>query len=202
MAKKEGSVDLRIKRTQRAIKESFFKLVDEKGFEHISVKDITDGAMISRNTFYLHYADKYDLLNKICDELLASLFIKVRQQLEKVQHEKYSIESIASVVEHGVACIDADKNAYKILFTSSSADVLTNKLDQALSISISLFSNDIGDIDDFSIQYIVNGMIGIIKYYAINDIEDIHEKCVELSKINFGKIIEFANNKRQTIRYE
>ena len=65
MAKKDGSEDLRIKRTQRAIKDAFYSLVEEKGFEHITVKDITERAMISRNTFYLHYEDKYDLLNKI-----------------------------------------------------------------------------------------------------------------------------------------
>lgn len=67
MAKRDGTVDLRIKRTQKSIKNAFYELIEEKGFDHISVKDITERAMISRNTFYLHYNDKFDLLNKVFD---------------------------------------------------------------------------------------------------------------------------------------
>lgn len=52
MAKRDGTVDLRIKRTQKSIKNAFYELIVEKGFDHISVKDITERAMISRNTFY------------------------------------------------------------------------------------------------------------------------------------------------------
>ena len=59
MAKRDGTVDLRIKRTQKSIKNAFYELIEEKGFDHISVKDITERAMISRNTFYLHYNDKF-----------------------------------------------------------------------------------------------------------------------------------------------
>ena len=83
MAKRDGTVDLRIKRTQKSIKNAFYELIEEKGFDHISVKDITERAMISRNTFYLHYNDKFDLLNKICDELVFKLFIGVGKQLRR-----------------------------------------------------------------------------------------------------------------------
>lgn len=41
MAKKDGTVDLRIQRTQKSIKQAFFDLIEEEGFDHISVKDIT-----------------------------------------------------------------------------------------------------------------------------------------------------------------
>lgn len=83
MAKRDGTVDLRIKRTQKSIKNAFYELIEEKGFDHISVKDITERAMISRNTFYLHYNDKFDLLNKVCDELVFKLFIGVGKQLRR-----------------------------------------------------------------------------------------------------------------------
>jgi len=83
MAKKDGTVDLRIQRTQKSIKQAFFDLIEEEGFDHISVKDITARAMISRNTFYLHYSDKFDLLNKICDELVFKLFLGVGKQKQE-----------------------------------------------------------------------------------------------------------------------
>lgn len=62
--------DLRIFKTKKAIKEAFFDLVSEKTFEKVAISDIADRAMINRATFYLHYQDKYDLLNSLETEVL------------------------------------------------------------------------------------------------------------------------------------
>lgn len=35
MAKRDGTVDLRIKRTQKSIKNAFYELIEEKGFDTI-----------------------------------------------------------------------------------------------------------------------------------------------------------------------
>lgn len=195
--KKDGTVDLRVKRTQRAIKDSFFRLVEEKGFEHISVKDITDGAMISRNTFYLHYADKYELLNKICDELMRTLFFRVGKQMRRVQKSDFSEESVASIISRGIVAINTDKAAYRILFNGSSSDILTEKISSVVRRCLDLFVDDIGGLDEFSSQYIVSGMIGIIKYYTTNDVSDIDQRCLTFTRLHLGKIIEYADEQRQ-----
>jgi AcrR family transcriptional regulator len=62
--------DLRIFKTKKAIKKAFFDLVSEKTFEKVAISDIADKAMINRATFYLHYQDKYDLLNNLENEVL------------------------------------------------------------------------------------------------------------------------------------
>ena len=173
MGKKDGTVDLRIKRTQAAIRASFFELVEKKGFEHISVKDITEGAMISRNTFYLHYADKYELLNKICDDLMRTLFFRVGKQLRRVQKNYFTPESVATIISLGISAVDSDKEAYKVLFNGSNGDVLTEKLKPVISRILDLFTDDIGGVDVFSREYIVSGIIGLIKYYATHEIDDI-----------------------------
>ncbi len=61
----ECQVDRRILRTRNAIHSAFVSLVKEKGFDALSVKDITTRANVNRGTFYLHYKDKYDLLDQI-----------------------------------------------------------------------------------------------------------------------------------------
>lgn len=199
MGKKDGTVDLRIKRTQAAIKKSFFELIEEKGFEHISVKDITDGAMISRNTFYLHYADKYELLNKICDDLMRTLFFRVGKQLRRVQKGHFTPESVATIISFGFNAIGADREAYRVLFNGSNGDVLTEKLKPVISRVLDLFTDDIGGVDVFSCEYIVSGVIGLIKYYATNDVESIEGKCLHFAELHLGKIIEFANEKRKSL---
>jgi len=40
----------------------------EKNFDQITIQDISDRADVSRRTIYLHYTDKFDLLDKLIEE--------------------------------------------------------------------------------------------------------------------------------------
>ncbi len=72
----EEKLDPRVKRTRSLILRSFESLLAEKGFETISVQDVTDKAEINRATFYAHFQDKYALL----DYSISQMF---RQEIEK-----------------------------------------------------------------------------------------------------------------------
>ena len=62
--------DRRVRRTKKLLKQGLSELMKEKDFKDISVKDITDRMDLNRGTFYLHYTDIYDLLNKIETDVL------------------------------------------------------------------------------------------------------------------------------------
>lgn len=62
--------DRRSIRTKKMIRSALLKLLEKKNFVDITITDITDTADINRGTFYLHYVDKYDLLNTIENEFL------------------------------------------------------------------------------------------------------------------------------------
>ncbi|MFE8696098.1 TetR/AcrR family transcriptional regulator [Cytobacillus sp. FJAT-53684] len=66
----EKNTDLRVIRTKQSIRDAFVDLIEEKGFEAITVKDITTKANINRGTFYAHYQDKFDLMSKCEDEIM------------------------------------------------------------------------------------------------------------------------------------
>lgn len=51
--------------TQVLFAEALYDLLKEYPLEKISVKDITECASLSRNTFYYHFKDKYELVNWI-----------------------------------------------------------------------------------------------------------------------------------------
>ena len=65
--------DLRVKRTELYIKNAFLHLLSEQSFEKIQVNDIAQRAMINRSTFYLHYRDKYDLLEQLKEQLIQDI---------------------------------------------------------------------------------------------------------------------------------
>lgn len=65
--------DLRVKKTQRALMDSFLELLKTKNFSQITVQDLYDRAVVRRSTFYRHYSDKYDLLNQVLANFFNSL---------------------------------------------------------------------------------------------------------------------------------
>ena len=61
----QNSSDLRVRRTQKLLREALIALIEERSFDAITVGEIAERAMVSRAAFYRHYQDKYDLVEKI-----------------------------------------------------------------------------------------------------------------------------------------
>lgn len=70
---RNSNPDLRVIRTKESIRHALVELINEKGFEAIKVKDITTRAKINRGTFYAHYQDKFDLMNKCEEEIMLDM---------------------------------------------------------------------------------------------------------------------------------
>ena len=68
----EEKIDRRRRYTLSVIREAFFALLAEVGFARMTVADICRRADINRGTFYLHYEDKFALLDALIDEALAA----------------------------------------------------------------------------------------------------------------------------------
>lgn len=68
-----NTTDLRVVRSKQAIRDALVELIEEKGFEAVTVKDITTRARINRGTFYAHYQDKYDLMAKCEEEIMVGM---------------------------------------------------------------------------------------------------------------------------------
>ena len=64
-------------RTKEAIHHALFSLMKKKPFQSISVAEIIREANISRSTFYNHYKDIFDLVEKIEDELAHTIASKL-----------------------------------------------------------------------------------------------------------------------------
>ncbi len=66
-------MDLRIKKTYRALFDAFTELLEEHRFEDLTVAMLCDRAMIRRTTFYKHFRDKNDYFAFYIDELMTGL---------------------------------------------------------------------------------------------------------------------------------
>ncbi|MCR5666011.1 MAG: TetR family transcriptional regulator C-terminal domain-containing protein [Eubacterium sp.] len=54
--------------TEKAIKETFWKMLDEKPLSQITIKALVEECGINRNSFYYHYKDLPDLIQSIVTE--------------------------------------------------------------------------------------------------------------------------------------
>jgi len=75
----QGIQDRRVRRTRRALREAMLDLMEEKGYDQVTVEELTDRADIGRTTFYLHYSAKQDLLLEQFGELLDQLVVQLSQ---------------------------------------------------------------------------------------------------------------------------
>ena len=64
------SEDLRVTKTRQNIQMTFIRLLEQCRFQDITIKQLIQECQINRSTFYRNYEDKYDLIQKIADELL------------------------------------------------------------------------------------------------------------------------------------
>jgi AcrR family transcriptional regulator len=71
--KDDEPLDPRVVRTRRLLRDALLELISEKGFDAITVQDITERATLHRATFYLHYRDKQDLLMSTLEEMFDEL---------------------------------------------------------------------------------------------------------------------------------
>ncbi|BFT74701.1 TetR/AcrR family transcriptional regulator [Paenibacillus sp. P36] len=81
---RNSNPDLRVIRTKESIRDALVELIDENGFDAITVKDITTRARINRGTFYAHYQDKFDLMTKCEEEIMLDLSKLTKQNYPSV----------------------------------------------------------------------------------------------------------------------
>lgn len=98
-----NTVNVRYQKTEAKIIEAFFELMKKKGFEDLSVKDILDRAAISKSTFYVHYQDKYELLDAFENGLLER-FLKGEESItakwfqEHPEFEMHEVPHLDAVI--------------------------------------------------------------------------------------------------------
>ena len=118
-------MDLRVQKTQKNIFEAFTLLRSRKPLEKISVKELTDTAKISKQTFYLHYKDIYDLADQIEQNLIATIMNDIDYPDNLLAHVKQlTVEFFRRAIALG--------QPFKIIFSDSRVNALTDGIENTL----------------------------------------------------------------------
>ena len=128
-------VDLRIKKTYRALFDAFTELLEEHRFEDLTVAMLCDRAMIRRTTFYKHFRDKNDYFAFYIDELMSGLPQKQPDEAGTVSAEDVRALRHA-ILDDAMDLILAHEQLMDNILASSMSGMLTNVICDRIARSI------------------------------------------------------------------
>lgn len=108
-------IDRRKRYTRHALKEALVALLKEKSISSITVKELCEMADINRSTFYGHYTDPYDLLEKISEEVVDDMYKTLNQY--NFNEEEEALQMTEKILEYA-----AEKSDLCQVLLSGSAD--------------------------------------------------------------------------------
>ncbi|MBM0065536.1 TetR/AcrR family transcriptional regulator [Alkalicoccobacillus gibsonii] len=108
-------IDRRKRYTRHALKEALVGLLKEKSISSITVKELCEMADINRSTFYGHYTDPYDLLEKISEEVVDDMYKTLNQY--NFNEEEEALQMTEKILEYA-----AEKSDLCQVLLSGSAD--------------------------------------------------------------------------------
>ncbi len=89
------------KENKKRIIECALKLISEKGFDNVSVSEITNSANVSKGAFYIHFKSKEDLIEQQIN-IFYNDFILDESKSKKQRLEYFIIESIKHIKDAGL----------------------------------------------------------------------------------------------------
>ncbi len=114
--------------TRQHLIETTLQLILEKGFEAISIQDITDRADLGRGTFYIHFKDKEEVVWTAFEELFKELEREAHQKLDRrmPQVEYYGLLHIYNHAH-------TNRDLYRVLFSGKGSAMLTARAQDFLA---------------------------------------------------------------------
>lgn len=119
-------MDIRVEKTEKAIRNAFIELRSQKALEKITVKELCQLAYINKSTFYSHYEDIYALSDALEIETVDSILSNISQS-----HEYYFENPDVLTKELCLAFI-SHTSLINILFSGKEKSFLANRLETAI----------------------------------------------------------------------
>jgi Transcriptional regulator len=185
-------------RTMQLIQQSFMQILINKPFESITVGDITTIADINRGTFYLHYLDKFDLLDQMEQQLFADLgnhidalqsrYLSTRTfeaEQEQIANSLFSFIKLHAPILR-ILLSDHGRAGFHIRFRSAFSDKVRMNLERHES-----FYAHLKVPMEYFLSFITSAFLGLIEQWIQNDLDKSPQEMTAL----YIDIISFIQRK-------
>lgn len=190
--------DLRIRKTKHSIKESFIDLVKKKGYKKVSVTDIVKEANINRNTFYLHYEDKEDLIKKLILENTNKIKNKIGSStlLEKTTFFNISEFQIRWGLRSILNIMEEELEFYKICLSDEGLSGFVEQVFDLIKDALSKVLDVNNPQSNLVFEYTMSGVFGLVKQWIKYANTSTGETAKILAQLSYAGLTKF-----KTINY-
>ena len=173
-------MDRRIQKTRQLIMNTFIDLLAEKGFEKITINDIAGRANINRGTVYLHYTDKFDLLDKCIETYVELLLDHCANRVDT----NLNASAFQSMFEY----LEKNFSIYKLLLRNEGVGFFRNRLyaiiAQTVTEVIGIKSENNAFSNGVTTHFLTSGFIGVLEWWINNsmpcNVQEITEQLMFL----------------------
>ncbi|WP_414050759.1 TetR/AcrR family transcriptional regulator [Macrococcus animalis] len=175
--------DRRIRKTKKSIRNAVLELMLEKPFENITVNDIAAQADINRGTFYLHYIDKYELLEVIENEMIERIItLQQTMDINKIIQENNLFQEM--FIKKIMYILKEDKLFFKVMLHPSLNTTFEYKFRKIIQENFERLI-DLEYIQGVPFKYyfsfISSAQIGVIKQWVRTDMQESPEEIASFA---------------------
>jgi AcrR family transcriptional regulator len=176
--------DPRFIKSHDSIKNAFWLLMRDKGFQQISATDIIKLADVNRSTFYAHYIDKYDLLDQAEDELFNNLKSITNQNIDSITLSGDIGNSLSDYFKQLINFIYDNKDTFSLLFGPNGDPNFSSRLHTEIKEFRAANGIEIGTSfpENYTQAVILGGMSNLIAEWVKSDFNEPPEKFAEIVK--------------------
>ena len=191
--------DLRVTKTKNLIKNSFIDLIGLVGYQRITIKDLCEHAMINRNTFYLHYTDKDDLIKSMVNEVVE----KYQEKITPLAPNFYiavalrDTETFTENVKALLEIVSEDIELLRIILMDEDLTGYFKRFERTYERLIINYLKIKNQNSKLIIKYIMSGVGGILAEWIIKDSASIETTAKIISKLVFDNIMFFVKENRK-----
>ena len=182
--------------TAARMDEAFLKLLEEKDFAYITVKEICEKAGVNRSTFYLHYETVSDLLAEsaryIIGKLIANMPQDTAEFFEKLQTRP--LEELHLITpEYLTPYLNSVKEHSRIFRTAVEHSSVLGMDDVYLALNHHVFTPILDRFhvppseQKYMMPFYIHGLIGIINEWLKEDCKDSIEHIISVMQICIAK---------------
>ena len=168
MENKTKSVDRRVIKTKRAIRNTFAKLMVEKDINDITIIELAEAADINRKTFYNYYSGVYQVIEDIENDIIQSY----ERLLGNVQF-KQSMAAPYTLFERFSRLINMDPEFFGYLLTMNGNTALITRIMRLLkdkTREVMVAQVDVEEYKaDIMIDFILSGMLSVYQHWFASD---------------------------------
>ncbi len=119
----------RRQQTRRLLVQAAIDLVLEKGYDAISIQDITDRADLGRGTFYIHFKDKEDIVWSAIQDLILEMEQQAHRQFGERPPAQVEYYGLLNIFQHS----QKNRDLYRVVFGSKGSASLTGRVQDLLA---------------------------------------------------------------------